>query len=57
VPIQRVALIFDGTARPETTGVYCRRALGSLVEVEHFLPTEQACPPFRNSCHFARLVL
>jgi GT2 family glycosyltransferase/2-polyprenyl-3-methyl-5-hydroxy-6-metoxy-1,4-benzoquinol methylase len=39
-PVRRVALIFDSKARPETTGVYCRRALGSLVEVEHFLPTE-----------------
>ncbi|MBI3464556.1 MAG: glycosyltransferase [Planctomycetes bacterium] len=38
--IERVALIFDNKARPETTGVYCRPALGSLVEVEHFLPTE-----------------
>lgn len=38
--IQRVAVIFDNTARPETTGVYCRRALGEMVEVEHFLPTE-----------------
>jgi GT2 family glycosyltransferase/tetratricopeptide (TPR) repeat protein/2-polyprenyl-3-methyl-5-hydroxy-6-metoxy-1,4-benzoquinol methylase len=39
-PVRRVALIFDNKARPETTGVYCRRALGSLVEVEHFLPAE-----------------
>jgi GT2 family glycosyltransferase/tetratricopeptide (TPR) repeat protein/2-polyprenyl-3-methyl-5-hydroxy-6-metoxy-1,4-benzoquinol methylase len=39
-PVRRVALIFDSKARPETTGVYCRRALGRLVEVEHFLPTE-----------------
>ena len=38
--IRRVALIFDNLARPETTGVYCRRALEQLVEVEHFLPTE-----------------
>ena len=38
--IQRVALIFDNTQRPETTGLYCRRALGALVEVEHFLPEE-----------------
>jgi GT2 family glycosyltransferase/tetratricopeptide (TPR) repeat protein/2-polyprenyl-3-methyl-5-hydroxy-6-metoxy-1,4-benzoquinol methylase len=37
---QRVALIFDNQARPETTGIYCRRALGGLAEVEHFLPTE-----------------
>lgn len=38
--INRVALIFDNTARPETTGLYCRRALGCLLEVEHFLPGE-----------------
>ena len=38
--LERVALIFDNTARPETTGLYCRRALGCLVDVEHFLPTE-----------------
>ena len=38
--VQRVAIIFDNRARPETTGVYCRRALGGLVEVEHFLPAE-----------------
>src|SRR5437870_6299913 len=40
MPIQRVAIIFDNQARPETTGVYCRRALGQLLDVEHFLPTE-----------------
>jgi GT2 family glycosyltransferase/tetratricopeptide (TPR) repeat protein/2-polyprenyl-3-methyl-5-hydroxy-6-metoxy-1,4-benzoquinol methylase len=38
--IRRVAVIYDDRARPETTGFYCRRALGTLVEVEHFLPTE-----------------
>jgi GT2 family glycosyltransferase/tetratricopeptide (TPR) repeat protein/2-polyprenyl-3-methyl-5-hydroxy-6-metoxy-1,4-benzoquinol methylase len=43
--VRRVALIFDNTARPETTGVYCRRALGGLVEVEHFLPAELARIP------------
>jgi len=35
-----VALIFDDTARPETTGVYCRRALEGLVAVEHFRPAD-----------------
>jgi len=35
--IHRVALIYDNTLRPETTGVYCLRALQELVEVEHFL--------------------
>lgn len=38
--IRRVALIFDDRLRPETTGVYCRRALGELVEVQHFHPEE-----------------
>ena len=31
--IRRVAVIYDDRERPETTGVYCRRALESLVEV------------------------
>jgi hypothetical protein len=34
--IRRVALIFDDTDRPETTGVYCARALQTLAEVVHF---------------------
>lgn len=38
--IHKVAVIFDNTGRPETTGLYCRRALGQLVEVEHFRPSE-----------------
>ncbi len=44
--MSRIALLFDNTQRPETTGVYCRRALGQLVqigritEVEHFLPED-----------------
>ena len=38
--IRRVAVIFDSTQRPETTGTYCLRALKGLVEVEHFQPTE-----------------
>ena len=42
---QRVAVIFDNKVRPDTTGVYCRRALGQLVEVEHFLPQELARIP------------
>jgi 2-polyprenyl-3-methyl-5-hydroxy-6-metoxy-1,4-benzoquinol methylase len=36
--IRRVALIYDDTSRPETTGTYCRRALAELVEVEHIRP-------------------
>jgi FkbM family methyltransferase len=38
--IQKVAIIFDDKVRPDTTGFYCRRALGKLVEIEHFLPSE-----------------
>ena len=38
--IRRVAMIFDNTARRDTTGVYCRRAMSRFVEVEHFLPAE-----------------
>jgi GT2 family glycosyltransferase/tetratricopeptide (TPR) repeat protein/2-polyprenyl-3-methyl-5-hydroxy-6-metoxy-1,4-benzoquinol methylase len=37
---KRIAIVFDNTLRPETTGLYCRRALGELIEVEHLLPTE-----------------
>jgi 2-polyprenyl-3-methyl-5-hydroxy-6-metoxy-1,4-benzoquinol methylase len=45
VAIHRVALIFDDRERPETTGVYCRRALERLVEVIHFRPGELAQIP------------
>jgi O-antigen biosynthesis protein len=38
--IRRVALIFDDTARPETTGVYCFSALEKLVEVVRFHPSQ-----------------
>jgi hypothetical protein len=40
VPIQHLAIIFDDTTRPETTGVYCLRALQRLVHVEHFRPSD-----------------
>lgn len=43
--VQRVALLFDNSARPDTTGLYCRRALGNMMEVEHFLPQEAAGIP------------
>jgi 2-polyprenyl-3-methyl-5-hydroxy-6-metoxy-1,4-benzoquinol methylase len=43
--VQRVALIFDDTDRPETTGVYCRRALQKLVEVKHFRPVDVKAIP------------
>ena len=41
-----VAIVFDNTLRPETTGVYCRRAMSELVRdgllgsVEHLLPQQ-----------------
>src|SRR5687768_3766722 len=38
--IRRVAIIYESRPRPETTGLYCRRALGGLVEVEHYLSTD-----------------
>ena len=43
--LRRVAVIFDDQLRPETTGVYCRRALRELVEVHHFHPAELADIP------------
>jgi GT2 family glycosyltransferase/tetratricopeptide (TPR) repeat protein len=39
--IRNVAVFYDDRVRSDTTGLYCRRALGQLVEVEHFLPTER----------------
>src|SRR5688500_17863303 len=38
--IQQVALIYDDRPRPETTGVYCLRALRQIAHVEHFLPNQ-----------------
>ena len=43
--IRRVALIYDDQVRHDTTGVYCRRALESLVETVHFRPEELAAIP------------
>ncbi|MFH1624466.1 MAG: glycosyltransferase, partial [Pseudomonadota bacterium] len=37
---KRVALIYDNTVRPDTTGEYCKRALERLCSVTHFLPSE-----------------
>jgi FkbM family methyltransferase len=45
MPIRNVAVIFDNLVRPDTTGIYCRRALGKLAQVEHFLPSERARIP------------
>lgn len=36
--IQRAAVIFDDTLRPETTGTYCLRALRHFVSAEHLHP-------------------
>jgi len=36
--IDRIAVIFDRQTRPETTGVYCLRALEGLCHVEHIDP-------------------
>ncbi len=38
--MRSIAIIFDTTLRPETAGVYCRRALERFVEVQHFQPHE-----------------
>jgi O-antigen biosynthesis protein len=43
--VHRVAIIFDDQARPDTTGVYCRRALEGMVELAHFRPDELAKIP------------
>ena len=40
--VMRIALLFDSALRPETTGVYCRRALGEIAEVEHYTVDELA---------------
>lgn len=45
MPVRRVALIFDDTVRPDTTGVYCRRALATMVEVVHVRPAELDAAP------------
>lgn len=42
----KVGLVYDHEQRPETTGFYCRRALGKLVDVEHLVPHE-----LRSSIH------
>jgi GT2 family glycosyltransferase len=45
--IQRIAVIYDTTVRPDTTGEYCRCALQQLgLTVSHYLPTEvEDLPP------------
>lgn len=42
----KVAVVFDNRPRQETTGLYCRRALARLADVEHLLPEElEHIPP------------
>lgn len=43
--LPRVALVFDDRTRPETTGTYCRRALGTLVELAFYHPSQFAAIP------------
>lgn len=38
--LRRVAIIFDKTLRPDTTGIYCERALQQLVAVDYVSPGE-----------------
>jgi hypothetical protein len=38
--VPSVAIIYDHLARPETTGVYCLRALAELARVEQFHPSQ-----------------
>jgi 2-polyprenyl-3-methyl-5-hydroxy-6-metoxy-1,4-benzoquinol methylase len=45
---RRVALIYDDTARPETTGTYCLRALREIAAVDHFLPSQLDRVPRRG---------
>lgn len=38
--MKRIALIYDDRLRPETTGLYCRRAFSRIADVVHFRPEE-----------------
>lgn len=40
MPRRRIAMIFDNTLRPETTGTYCVRAMRKLADVEFFTPDQ-----------------
>lgn len=42
LPTMLVAIVFDDTLRPETTGGYCYRALKQLVPIEHIRPSQLA---------------
>jgi hypothetical protein len=41
----RIALVFDDATRPETTGVYCRRALEQMAQITFFRPSQVAEVP------------
>lgn len=41
----RIACCFDRVLRPETTGVYCRRALETMAEVVELAPSDLAARP------------
>ncbi|MFQ5828089.1 MAG: glycosyltransferase [Candidatus Methylomirabilia bacterium] len=43
-----IALIYDNTVRPDTTGEYCKRALQQISEVVHFLPSQLQEIPARG---------
>src|SRR5579884_1623326 len=43
--LRRIAVIFDDETRPDTTGVYCRKALECLAKVQHFRPSDLATIP------------
>ncbi|MBM4145211.1 MAG: glycosyltransferase [Nitrospira sp.] len=36
---KKVAVIYDNTVRPDTTGEYCKRALSKICAVTHYLPS------------------
>lgn len=38
--MKRVALVYDNTIRPDTTGIYVERALRQFTDIVHFLPTQ-----------------
>ena len=51
MPTQRIALIYDDSLRPDTTGGYCHRALGGLAQVAHFSPAQLAQIPADFDLH------
>ncbi|QDU09835.1 glycosyltransferase [Gimesia aquarii] len=45
---EKIAIIFDHITRPETTGLYCLRALQELADVTHFHPEQLANSDFAS---------